>query len=163
MTTNNEAEYEVLLSWLSIAREMGARNIEIRSNSQVVVSHVQGSAEAQGEKMIQYLDKVRKCQSNFHRTAVTKVPREENARADALSKMGSGTGPVVRTSTRGVVIQTEPSILPKLDMMEIEEESDEPEWTTDVIQYLRNGSLPEEKLGARKVKMHSARYVLIGG
>jgi hypothetical protein len=62
-----------------------------------------------------------------------------------------------------VVIQTEPSILPKLDMMEIEERSDELEWSTDVIQYLRNGSLPEEKLRARKVKMHSARYVLIGG
>jgi hypothetical protein len=129
----------------------------------VVVSHVQGFAEAQGEKMIQYLDKVRKCQSNFDRTVVTKVPREENARADALSKMGSGTEPVVKTSTRGVVIQTEPSILPKLGMMEIGERSDELEWSTDVIQYLRNGSLPEEKLRARKVKMHSARYVLIGG
>jgi hypothetical protein len=106
---------------------------------------------------------VRKSQSNFDRTIVTKVPREENARADALSKMGSGTGPVVKTSTRGVVIQTEPSILPKLDMMEIEEGSDEPEWATDVIHYLHNGSLPEEKLRARKVKMHSAWYVLIGG
>ncbi|XP_062170503.1 uncharacterized protein LOC133876233 [Alnus glutinosa] len=163
VTTNNEAEYEALLDGLSIAREMGARNLEIRSDSQVIVSHVQGFAEAQGEKMIQYLDKVRKCQSNFDRTVVIKVPREENARADALSKMDSGTGPVVKTSTRGVVIQTEPSILPKLDMMEIEERSDEPEWATDVIQYLRNGSLPEEKLRARKVKMHSARYVLIGG
>jgi ribonuclease HI len=163
VTTNNEAEYEALLSGLSIAREMGARNVEIRSDSQVVISHVQGLAEAQGEKMIQYLDKVRKCQSNFDRTAVTQVPRKENARADALSKMGSGTGPVVKTSTRGVVIQTKPSILPKLDMMEIEEESDEPEWATDVIQYLHNGSLPEEKMRARKVKMHSARYVLIGG
>lgn len=163
VTTNNEAEYEALLAGFSIAREMGARNLEIRSDSQVVLCREQGFAEAQGEKMIQYLDKVRKSQSNFDRTVVTKVPREENAQADALSKMGSGTGPVVTTSTQGVVIQTEPSILPKLYMMEIEERLDEPEWATDVIQYLRNGSLPEEKLRARKVKMHSARYVLIGG
>jgi ribonuclease HI len=60
-----------MLARFSIAREMGAKNIEIRSDSQVVVSHVQGLAEAQGEKMIQYLNKVCEHQSNFDRTAMT--------------------------------------------------------------------------------------------
>ncbi|XP_062155167.1 uncharacterized protein LOC133863220 [Alnus glutinosa] len=78
VTTNNEAEYEAVLAGLSIAREMGAKNVEVRSDSQVVVSHVQGLAEAQGENMIQYLDKVHEYQSNFDRTVMTKVPREEN-------------------------------------------------------------------------------------
>jgi hypothetical protein len=36
-TTNNEAEYEAVLAGLTIAREMGARDVEIRSDSQVVV------------------------------------------------------------------------------------------------------------------------------
>jgi len=103
VTTNNEAEYEAVLAGLSIAREMGAKNVEIRSDSQVVVSHVQGLAEAQGEKMIQYLNKVRAYQSNFDRTAVTKIPREEN-QVDALSKMGFGTGPVIKTSAYEVVV-----------------------------------------------------------
>jgi len=124
---------------------------------------VQGLVEAQGEKMIQYLDKVREYQSNFDRTVMTKVPREENVQADALSKIGSGTGPVIKTSTREVVIQTEPLILPKLDMMEVEERSNDLEWATDVVRYLRSGSLPEDKLLSHKVKMHSARYVLIEG
>jgi hypothetical protein len=61
------------------------------------------------------------------------------------------------------VVQTEPSIIPKLDLMEVEERSTDPEWATDVVQYLQNGSLPEDKLLSLKVKMHSARYVLIGG
>jgi ribonuclease HI len=60
-----------MLARFSIAREMGAKNIEIRSDSQVVVSHVQGLAEAQGEKMIQYLNKVCEHQSNFDGTAMT--------------------------------------------------------------------------------------------
>jgi ribonuclease HI len=106
VTTNNEAEYEAVLARLSIAREMGARNIEVISDSQVVVSHVQGLAEAQGEKMIQYLNKVREYQSNFRRTAMTKILWEENVKADALSKMGSSTGPDVKTSTNEVVVQT---------------------------------------------------------
>jgi ribonuclease HI len=50
VTTNNEAEYEAVLAGLSMAGEMGAKNVEIRSNSQVVVSHVQGLAEAQGQQ-----------------------------------------------------------------------------------------------------------------
>jgi ribonuclease HI len=104
VTTNNEAEYEAVLAGLSIAREMGVQNIEIRSDSQVVVSHVQGLAVAQGEKIIQYLNKVRAYQSNFDRTAMTKIPREEYVQADALSKMGSGTGPDVKTSTHEVVV-----------------------------------------------------------
>jgi hypothetical protein len=77
--------------------------------------------------------------------------------------MGSGTGPNVKTSTNEVVVETEPTINPKFEMMEVEERSTDPEWATDVIQYLRHRSLPEDKLLSRKVKMHSARYVLIGG
>lgn len=50
VVTNNEAEYEAVLAGLVIAREMGARNLEVRSDSQVVVDHVQGQLEAQGEK-----------------------------------------------------------------------------------------------------------------
>jgi hypothetical protein len=123
---------------------------------------VHGLAEAQREKN-DSISRIKPDQSNFDRAVMTKVPREENVQADALSKMGSGTGPVIKTSTRKVVIQNEPSILPKLDMMEVEEISDDPEWATDVVRYLRGGSLPEDKLLSRKVKMHSARYVLIRG
>jgi hypothetical protein len=142
---------------------MGAKNVEVRSDSQVVVSHVQGLVEAQGEKMIQYLNKVREYQANFDRMAMTKIPREKNVQVDSLSKMGFGTGPNVKTSTNKVVVQTEPLIIPKLEMMEVEEGSTDPEWAADVVQYLRNRSLPEGKLLSRKVKMHLARYVLIGG
>jgi ribonuclease HI len=127
VTTNNEAEHEAVLAELSIARELGAKNVEIRSDSQVVVSHVLGLTEAQGEKMIQYLNKVREYQANFDRTAMTKIPRGENVQADALSKMGSRTEPVIKTSANEVVVQTEPSIILKLDMMEVEERSTDPE------------------------------------
>lgn len=86
--------------------------------------------------MIQYLNKVREYQSNFDKTAMTKILLEENVQADALSKISSGTGPDVQTSAYEVVIQTEPSITPKLDLMETKEKSTGPEWATDVVQYL---------------------------
>jgi ribonuclease HI len=46
VTTNNDAEYEAILARLSIAREMGASNVEIWSDSQVVMGHIQGQFEA---------------------------------------------------------------------------------------------------------------------
>jgi ribonuclease HI len=40
VTTNNKAEYEAVHAGLAIAREMGAKNLEVRSDSQVVVHHI---------------------------------------------------------------------------------------------------------------------------
>jgi hypothetical protein len=48
-------------------------------------------------------------------------------------------------------------------MMDIKEGSTDPEWATGIIQYLINGRLPEDKPKSRKVKMHSARYTILGG
>jgi hypothetical protein len=77
--------------------------------------------------------------------------------------MGSRTGPEIKTFANEVIVQTEPSIIPKQELMEIEEESTDPKWATGVIQYLRNRSLPVDKMLSRKVKVHSAPYTLIGG
>jgi hypothetical protein len=44
--------------------------------------------------------------------------------------MGSGTRPEIKTSAYEVIVQNEPSIIPKQEMMEIEEESIDPEWAT---------------------------------
>jgi hypothetical protein len=49
-TTNNEAEYEAVLAGLNLALEMGARDVEIRTDSQVIAHQIQGDYEAKGEK-----------------------------------------------------------------------------------------------------------------
>ncbi len=46
LTTNNEAEYEAVIAGLSLTKHLGAKNLEIRSDSQVVVGHIQGGSEA---------------------------------------------------------------------------------------------------------------------
>jgi hypothetical protein len=40
LTTNNEVEYEAVIAGLSLAEHLGAKNLEIRSDSQVVVDHI---------------------------------------------------------------------------------------------------------------------------
>jgi ribonuclease HI len=57
--TSNEVEYEAMIVGMNIAREMGVKNLELRSDSQVVVGHVKGEHKAHREKMNGYLENVK--------------------------------------------------------------------------------------------------------
>ncbi|KAL5543866.1 hypothetical protein UlMin_007650 [Ulmus minor] len=57
--TNNQAEYEALLSSLRLAKEVSARHLTIYSDSQLVVSQVNSEFQAKGEKMASYLEKAK--------------------------------------------------------------------------------------------------------
>ena len=52
--TNKEAEYEAILIGLRIARVLGARNILLRSDSQLVVGQVRGDFEANETRIQKY-------------------------------------------------------------------------------------------------------------
>jgi hypothetical protein len=54
----------------------------------------------------------------------------------------------MEVSDQKVIILSEPSIAPSSDVMELEVMPTEPEWAADVIQYLKNGLLPEDKVVA---------------
>jgi ribonuclease HI len=90
-TTNNEAEYEAVMAGLSVALSMGIANLEVRSDSQVIVRQVIGGFDVQEDRMTKYLDKVRQFQSHFDRIVLTKIPREQNSKANTLPRAGSRT------------------------------------------------------------------------
>lgn len=52
---NNEAEYEALLARLRAAQKLKAADLEIYSDSQLVVSQVNGIFEAKDSQMVEYL------------------------------------------------------------------------------------------------------------
>ena len=65
--SNNEAEYEAVIDGLNLAHFMEADQLEVSSDSQLVVKQIEDSYEARGEKMILYLKKVRELLKNFLR------------------------------------------------------------------------------------------------
>ena len=87
--SNNEAEYEAVIARLNLAHSMEANQLEVSSDSQLVVKHIEDSYEAKGEKMILYLKKVREFLKKFIRVQVKHVPRAENSQADALEKLAT--------------------------------------------------------------------------
>ncbi|XP_071933896.1 uncharacterized protein [Coffea arabica] len=89
LASNNEAEYEALLTGLRIAHQMGITAIRVRSDSQLVVHQVRGEYEAKEDVMKKYLAEVRKTISLFDVFEIESVPRSQNKRADAPSKLAS--------------------------------------------------------------------------
>ena len=57
--SNNEAKYVALLAELRVVLDMGAREVEIYSDSRLVVSQVLGNFEARDPQMKEYLRMVR--------------------------------------------------------------------------------------------------------
>ena len=53
--TNNEAEYEAMLMGLRMALALGAENILLKSDSQLVIGKVKGDFEARQTRMQKYL------------------------------------------------------------------------------------------------------------
>ena len=66
---------------------MEVDQLEVCSDSLLVVKQIEDSYEAKGENMILYLKKVHELLKKFIRVQVRHVPRTENSRADALAKL----------------------------------------------------------------------------
>jgi ribonuclease HI len=84
--TNNIAEYEALLLGLRKLRAMGIRRAILKTDSQVIVGHVDKSSMARDPKLEKYLDAVRRLEASFEGFSIKNIPRGENEHADLLAK-----------------------------------------------------------------------------
>ena len=83
-TSNNEAEYKAILSGLDLTLALSVSKLQIYSDSQLVVKHMQEEYEAKDERMTQYLTKVRDILQRLGEWIIEKIPRADNVYADAL-------------------------------------------------------------------------------
>ena len=155
-STNNETEYEALVTGLTIAKEMGVQHLKAHSDSQLVVGHVIDDYEAREESMKQYLQRVKELTSAFHHLNIQQVPRDENMQADTLSKLVTFIPNDLYAQVFFKVLE-EPSISrPKL-VLQIDAE---PCWMDPLVQYLTDGSLPEDRAEARRLWNRATRFLL---
>ena len=91
-TTNNEAEYEILLKGLELAKSLGAESVIVQGDSQLIINQVNGMCEAKEDRMKKYLNKVKQLIKKFKEASFVQLPREENMEADALAKAASAEG-----------------------------------------------------------------------
>nr|GEV35406.1 reverse transcriptase domain-containing protein [Tanacetum cinerariifolium] len=86
---NNEAEYEAFISELPIAEQIGVKILQENVDSHLVANQVNGTYVAKEADMIHYLEKVKALTGSFKAFSIKQIPRSENKKADALSKIAS--------------------------------------------------------------------------
>uniref|UniRef100_A0A2N9IPQ6 Uncharacterized protein n=1 Tax=Fagus sylvatica TaxID=28930 RepID=A0A2N9IPQ6_FAGSY len=153
-TTNNEAEYEALLVGLKTAKILGATELDVRSDSQLVVGQVNGDYEAKERRMQQYLQLVRHQISQFREVRLCRVPREQNTEADQLAKSAS-------SSTVDDKIKTVQQS--SLQTTKVNPIHTEISWMTPIISYLQRGTLPDNRHEARRLKVRASRFLMLQG
>ena len=76
---NNEAEHEALIGGLNHAKEMKVESLEVYSDSHLIVCQMKDEYQAQGEKMVAYLQNAKDLLKFFNSYIIHQVPRSENA------------------------------------------------------------------------------------
>ncbi|KAL0409949.1 UNVERIFIED_CONTAM: Retrovirus-related Pol polyprotein from transposon opus [Sesamum latifolium] len=152
--SNNEAEYEALVIGLRMAHETGAKHLLAYSDTQLVVKQVEDTYEAKEENMIQYLQQIANLKTKFHHFQIIQIPREENAKADSLSKLASS---IEDCRTRHIIIHYLPEARTPLAVQPITTGED---WRTPIIKWIEEGLLPENRWEAARLKTRATRFII---
>ncbi|KAK2372840.1 hypothetical protein QL285_073931 [Trifolium repens] len=149
---------------LNNASKAAARSMWIRTHSRHLECElllddrlVHLSDRSQDPQLIKYLEKVESLASQFEHFELIYVPREQNARADLLSKLASTKKP---GNNRTVIQET--IAKPSAETTEILMVVEESDWRHPLIRYLRDETLPEEQEEAARIKKTAAHYAMIG-
>ncbi|XP_013617477.1 PREDICTED: uncharacterized protein LOC106323991 [Brassica oleracea var. oleracea] len=157
--TNNEREFEALIAGLTLAHQMGAENIQVFGDSQLIINQVQGEYQTKDDSMIQYLAVTQRLIKKFKSCKLTQIPREQNSQADALANLGSALKTNSQMSIPMLVLQW-PATLEELPSEEVSAVEEGETWITPLVRYLEADILPEDRNEARKIKKRAARYCI---
>jgi len=83
-TTNNVAEYTALLQGVRTVRKLGARQVNIFSDSELLVRQLVGQYRVRNRRLEQLLDQVQRELVGFDRWQIQHVSRSANREADLL-------------------------------------------------------------------------------
>jgi ribonuclease HI len=82
--TNNVAEYKALLLGIELAAGLGAPQLELVGDSELVVKQVKGEYKVKDATMRELHTQVKQALRDFDRWSIRHVRREQNAEADRL-------------------------------------------------------------------------------
>ncbi|XP_064992463.1 uncharacterized protein LOC103998586 [Musa acuminata AAA Group] len=149
--TNNEAEYEALLAGLRLALEMQVAAIHVLTDSQLVAEQLSGGYEARDATMAKYLARVKDLTAKFPYFTLSNVPREENARADALAKLTSKL-----TSEAWPEVEELPARA--IEVAVAAQGSAPITWVQELLRFKKDGTLPLDEVAARHLRHTHAWY-----
>jgi ribonuclease HI len=132
--TNNVVEYEALILGLNLAIDKGATILEVKGDSDLIISQVLMRFAAKNEKLKKYRDMAQNISKTFKKMSLEAIPREENHVADALAVSASTLqpceGPLHDQCKMEVLFR--PSIPDNLEHWQVFEDDDQ------IIRFMEN-------------------------
>ncbi len=83
--TNNQAEYRAIIAALEKAISLGAKHVEVNSDSELVVKQINGKYRVKKATLKPLYQEVKKLQSRLEGFTITHIPRQQNREADKLA------------------------------------------------------------------------------
>ena len=158
LVTNNEAEYETLLIGMIMVQRMGGKSVKVFSDSRLVVSQVKGEFEAKDERMQGYLSQVKCLQLKFDSFDLLYIPRNGNAHADSLAMLATSSAhDLPRIILVGDLYKPTET---RREASQVHQIRAGPSWMDSIMQFLKEDTLPEERVEADKVRRKATRYWL---
>ncbi|XP_074303275.1 uncharacterized protein LOC141637733 [Silene latifolia] len=168
---------------MQLALELGVRNLQISSDSLLIVNHVNDEFIARDSKIIAYLKVAKELKQKFKDCKLKQIPRDQNVEADALATLRA-TFKLTKLSSIPITHMLEPSIqkLEEVDKGKLEDQqdgvavqsatdgqpaaqpadqADDWDWRTPYLDWLRDSKLTNDKKEIRGFKMKASRFILI--
>ena len=83
--TNNQAEYHAVISALEEALKLGATDLALNADSELVVKQLNGQYRVKNPGLEQLYSRVKGLEAKFKSVKYRYIPRERNRDADALA------------------------------------------------------------------------------
>jgi ribonuclease HI len=158
--TNNIAEYEALLLGLRKLKAMGIRRAVLKTDSQVISSHVQ-SSKARDPKLEKYLDTVQRLEASFEGFSVKNIPRGENEHADLLAKLAAQGLPLPSEVFFETIKASSVELMERAVLAISPVHSED--WRTEIISFLQGNCLSDKEVYNKRMEVRTRPYVIIEG
>ncbi|XP_071697662.1 uncharacterized protein [Rutidosis leptorrhynchoides] len=146
-----------LLAGINIAHKINVTKLRAFTDSQLMANQFSGSFDAHDPPMQKYLKLLQESAVRFEHFELAQVPRSQNKKADALSKLVALT---FSHFQKQVWVEELPSKSIDNDLMVASIEEEQPNWMEPILQYIRNNVLPNDKREARLVRERAPMYII---
>ncbi|XP_072081062.1 uncharacterized protein [Arachis hypogaea] len=154
--SNNQSEYEALLARLRLCSDLQISTIKVYCDSLLVVQQVNDLFQVKDPLLSKYLLLVKKLSKKFIKFEIEHIPREQNQRADLLSKLGS-TQSTLTTLHQFTI--TSPTVT-LINALSVSQETD---WRMNFIHYLETGVVPEGVENSKKFRRQASFFTILNG
>jgi ribonuclease HI len=85
--TNNEAEYQAAIAGVEAAVALGARDVELRMDSELVIRQLEFRYKVRNPRLRPFFTRLIELRRRFDSFRLKSIPRAQNARADQLANL----------------------------------------------------------------------------